>query len=685
MELPIDHFRLLGVSPSANAEEVLRAFQLRLDRPPKQGFTYEVLAQRAELLRLSADLLSNPNERQSYELALVEGSSGLDLSSNREVAGLLLLWESNSSLQAFKLAKKALQPPQAPALGSGRESDLTLIAALSCRDASNNEQACRRYASGADLLQEGIQLLQRMGKLVDERKTLESDLETLLPYRILDLLSREKEDENSHQEGLILLEDFVYKRGGLEGKRNSKKIAGLNQNDFELFFLQIRRFLTAKEQSKLYVNWYRRGSEDAGFLAAFALIASGFTHRKPELLLEARKYLRNININGFDPMPLVGCIDLLLGDVKQAESRFRSSSDEKLKDWLGNYPGEPLAALCDYCRNWLKKDVLIGFSDIDIQAVNLDEWFANQEVQLYVEKLETKSALGIAKAGFSFLSSLAPEQEIDNNLSKNIYEDEADLPMPGGSLDDTLKENIFKSRLQNNEGFLRSLLLKNIILKYHSIVAFIKESDFKTLVLKRPIYSSALAFGGLFIIGTSLGIVLQRKPSNNNDFNKILTSEVDKIEDVKIKDNSSKKIVNDNEISIKENSIPISSSSPTDSEIQFLIESWLKGKSDVLKGLESEILPLVASPNLYDIEIERRNKYKKLGQNIIIDAKITSINIVKKTNKRIEADVQMKYEDKKISSSGEIIESSVYPSLKVKYIIGKNKNNWQIIDYISRN
>ena len=155
MELPIDHFRLLGVSPSANAEEVLRAFQLRLDRPPKQGFTYEVLAQRAELLRLSADLLSNPNERQSYELALVEGSSGLELSSNREVAGLLLLWESNSSLQAFKLAKKALQPPQAPALGSGRESDLTLIAALSCRDASNNEQRAEDTHQGLSYFKKG--------------------------------------------------------------------------------------------------------------------------------------------------------------------------------------------------------------------------------------------------------------------------------------------------------------------------------------------------------------------------------------------------------------------------------------------------------------------------------------------------------------------------------------------------
>ena len=349
MELPIDHFRLLGVSPSANAEEVLRAFQLRLDRPPKQGFTYEVLAQRSELLRLSADLLSNPTQRQSYELALSEGSAGLELSSKREVAGLLLLWESNASLQAFKLSKKALQPPQAPALGSGRESDLTLIAALSCRDASIDEQACRRYASGAELLEEGIQLLQRMGKLAEERKTLESDLETLLPYRILDLLSREDQEDKSHQEGLRLLEDFVNKRGGLEGKRNPEKIAGLNQNDFELFFLQIRKFLTSKEQSKLYINWYRRGSEDAGFLASFALIASGFSSRNPELLQEARKYLRNININGFDAMPLIGCLDLLLGDVVQAESRFRNSSDEKLKDWLDNYPGETLGALCDYC------------------------------------------------------------------------------------------------------------------------------------------------------------------------------------------------------------------------------------------------------------------------------------------------------------------------------------------------
>ena len=62
-----------------------------------------------------------------------------------------------------------------------------------------------------------------MGKLLKKKNPLESDLE--LHIEFFDLISRDKEDEKSHQEDLMLLEDFVNKRGGLEGKRNSEKIA----------------------------------------------------------------------------------------------------------------------------------------------------------------------------------------------------------------------------------------------------------------------------------------------------------------------------------------------------------------------------------------------------------------------------------------------------------------------------
>ena len=67
MELPLDHFRLIGVNPSATSEEILRSFQLRLDKAPNEGFTFEVLTQRSELLRLTADLLTNNESRKEYE------------------------------------------------------------------------------------------------------------------------------------------------------------------------------------------------------------------------------------------------------------------------------------------------------------------------------------------------------------------------------------------------------------------------------------------------------------------------------------------------------------------------------------------------------------------------------------------------------------------------------------------
>merc|ERR1712224_215881 len=105
-----------------------------------------------------------------------------------------------------------------------------------------------------------------------------------------------------------------------------------------------------------------------------------------------------------------------------------------------------------------------------------------------------------------------------------------------------------------------------------------------------------------FVIGTSLGILTERKPSKNNDLNDISIAEVVKKEDDKIKDDSSNKIFNDKERLATNLSIPLTKSSPTDQEVKYLIESWLKGKADLLKGLESEILSSVASPNLYDIE-----------------------------------------------------------------------------------
>ena len=51
------------------------------------------------------------------------------------MAGLILLWESGSSKEALK-SQESSAASQTPALGSSREADLTLLAALTARDSA---------------------------------------------------------------------------------------------------------------------------------------------------------------------------------------------------------------------------------------------------------------------------------------------------------------------------------------------------------------------------------------------------------------------------------------------------------------------------------------------------------------------------------------------------------------------
>ncbi|KGG11999.1 MULTISPECIES: ARC6/PARC6 family protein [Prochlorococcus] len=696
MELPIDHFRILGVSPSASAEEVLRFFQLRLDRIPHPGFTPEVMAQRSELLRLSADLLCEQKQREEYEKALLNGALGLELSFNREVAGLILLWEGGVAYEAFKLSKKALNPPQTPALGSGREADLALVAALSCKDASLQEQEQRHYASAAELLQEGIQLLQRMGKLPEQRKILERDLERLLPYRILDLLSRDLSDGKAHQEGIELLDNFVLKRGGIEGRNISNSSVELTQNEFELFFQQIRMFLTAQEQVDLFLHWQRRGSADAGFLGAIALVASGFYWRKPEVLQKAKKQLNALNHQGFDAMPLLGCIELLLADVNQAAERFKSSPDKGLKDWLNAYPGEQLAALCHYCRNWLQTDVLLGFRDIEIDAVDLEAWFADRDVQEYVEKIERRGALGIARAGFSFLSGFSPDKnDQSRDSSKELTSQDALTLKSQNSSDLVFNEIPPVDELDKEESTYKRNSFKELILLFENSISRLQL--YKLFTYKQTsnnnFFIGIIAFLILFSSGTLIGWQFIRNqsspkvtvnssddPTSKNFDTKepeqlnLRTKKEDQLGS-KSKEELSEIIVNDFDLLIKE--------VPSKDDIQQLIEAWLSGKAQILSGAENLNLDKVARPSLVKIVREQREKDISLGQSQIIYAAIRSLEIEDQTEKRISVKAILSYRDQRINSSGQIVSETSIPSLKLKYVLGRDKNQWQLLDFSS--
>ena len=699
MELPLDHFRLIGVSPSATSEEILRAFQLRLDKTPDEGFTYEVLTQRSELLRLTADLLTDPESRREYENLLLNGASGLEFSSNREVAGLILLWESGSPKEAFKITRQALQPPQTPALGSSREADLTLLAALTSRDSAIQEQQLRSYSNAADFLHEGIQLLQRMGKLGEIRKDLEEDLASLLPFRILDLLSRDLNDQESHKKGLSMLENLIVKRGGLEGNNKSEYGNYLNQHEFEAFFQQIKPYLTVQEQIDLFLGLQKRGSLEAGFLAFLSLTAIGFSRRKPEKLFEARRILKKLNLSGLDSMPLVGCLDLLLADIEKASARFSSSSDEKLRDWLNNYPGNNLEAICIFCKNWLENDVLVGYRDIDLKEVDLDSWFEDREIQEFIEILEKKSNKTTIKSNFQ-------NQQIKKESSTKITDDfdstlddidESRLPLPGGikqayeKLD--IQENKFNEEIFKNKPieFYKYLIEKIAELKF-VFGEFLKD---KQITSRSPYLIYLYAFLILFTFGIGIGFL------RNNFKNSI---QDDAVEDKTFIALDKNQKVSDNDItqeikknsSNKLNSIPekstaiisskfkaLTTASPSLEEVRDLINIWLLKKSNYLAGKSEINLSKIVSNGLIDRTIEERQNDIKKGIYKQINSQILKIDLKSQTSSRIVVLVELNYLEKILKDSGEFVNETSLNPLKVKYILGFSNKSWKLVDFVS--
>ena len=646
MDLPIDHFRLLGVSPSAQPDAILRRLQSRCDSPPNQGFTHEALLQRQMLLRQSADLLTDSESRARYEEALLALSAshpnetvGLDLSASSEVGGLILLWEAGAAQEAFQLSRQGLQPPQAPALGSGREADLTLLAALSCRAAADEEQQQRRYESAAQILRAGIELQQRMGKLPEQQALLEQELETLLPYRILDLLSRDLSDVTAHDQGIDLLDGLVRSRGGLEGQNLTEADAPtMSQADFESFFQQIRRFLTVQEQIDLFSAWRAEGWGEAAFLSVLALAAAGFARRKPELIEQARDQVQRLTDSDLDPMPLLGCLDLLLGNVIEAAVHFRAIRDGDLVRWLAAHPGDDLAAHCEYCRVWLERDVLPGYRDVDATGVDLDAWFADRDVQSYVDRLDRQSSRGTSTGPAAvpppadwLLSGDAPFESTVTSGGDDVSEPEA------------------------------------------------SDSDSDA---PRRWWPIALGTGGvLVVVALLVGVWSNRKPQPQiaKGSAPATVQPPTPPVDQRMKPTATLQPESPSPISSFK---PLINDRPSEEQLRGLIQAWLDNKALALRGARSE-LSQVARPHLIKRVDAQRAADVASGRSTTVEAVATNIQVVSRQPRRIEVNTRIRYSDRTLDRSGQVVDETKPVVLPLTYIVGRDGDQWKLHEYLT--
>lgn len=632
MELPIDHFRLLGVSPTTDLQSLLRTLQQRIDRAPDQGFTQETLQAREDLLRASADLLSDEPRRHAYEsdLTALAGDDrsvmpALDVPTSKEVGGLLLLLEAGQALDCFELACRALQPPQAPALGSTREADLTLLAGLACLAGAADQHQQRRYEAAAQTLQQGLQLLQRMGQLPAIRQQLNEELDGLRPYRVLDLLSRNLTAQSERAEGLNLLEDLVVRRGGLEGFGDPS----MGPAEFQAFFKQIRSFLTVQEQVDLFSRWAPT-SAAADFLASTALTASGFAQRKPERIAEARQRLEASGQEGVQP--LVACQHLLLGQVELALATFERGASPELRRWAEQQSSDPLAQLCAYCRDWLTRDVLPGYRDLEADP-DLEAYFADRDVQAYVEQHDPPSERLPAAA--------------DSALSWEMAADPATPAAGDGDEDD-----------EDEAPWLDSWLAD---WRWPQI-------QWPQLPLpSRRTATVAAAGAGVALLAIAAAVRLRPLPPGPGRTPIAVQP-------------APKPLAKPPAPAAP--AIPLRAETPSEAQVQELLEAWLDAKAAILAGKDSRIpLEVLARPSQVDRLESERAADQARGETQTISTSITALTIEERDPNRIAATVNLRYADQRLNTKGDPEGDPTKLDLRNRYVFARDGGLWRLASF----
>jgi hypothetical protein len=347
-----------------------------------------------------ASLSISPTESNSQRLD--PSTLSIEISPDRFIGSLLILQELGEYELVLKLGRPHLvNKPSKISVKTGNRltqaeipenldlPDIILTVSLACLELGREEWQQGNYENAAISLETGEELLAREGLFPTVRAEMTADLYKLRPYRILELLALPKEQVAKRQQGLELLQSILEDRGGIDGSGNDQ--SGLNIDDFLRFIQQIRHFLTVSEQHKLFELESKRPSAVATYLAVYSLIARGFAQRQPALIRQAKQMLMQLAKRQDVHLEQSLCA-LLMGQTEEATRVLELSQEyealafirEKSQDSPDLLPG-----LCLYTEKWLQQEVFPHFRDLGKQKAALKDYFADRQVQAYLESLPT--------------------------------------------------------------------------------------------------------------------------------------------------------------------------------------------------------------------------------------------------------------------------------------------------------
>ncbi|MEH2124744.1 IMS domain-containing protein [Nostoc sp.] len=430
MRIPLDYYRILGLPLAASEEQLRQAYSDRIVQLPRREYSQAAISSRKQLIEEAYVVLSDPKQRSTYDqLYLAHAydpdnlaaaavalenrpestkrgsdtqSLGIEITQDELVGALLILQELGEYELVLKLgrpylvnkngatsARKGNNLADEEIHESAEHPDVVLTVALACLELGREQWQQGHYENAAISLETGQELLVREGLFASVQAEIQADLYKLRPYRILELLALPQEKTAERSQGLELLQNLLEDRGGIDGTNNDD--SGLNIDDFLRFIQQLRNHLTVAEQHKLFEAQSKRNSAVATYLAVYALIARGFAQRQPALIRQARQMLIRLGKRQDVHLEQSLCA-LLLGQTEEATRVLELSQEyealafirEKSQDSPDLLPG-----LCLYAEQWLQHEVFPHFRDLANQQAFLKDYFANRQVQAYLEALPT--------------------------------------------------------------------------------------------------------------------------------------------------------------------------------------------------------------------------------------------------------------------------------------------------------
>ena len=433
MRIPLDYYRILGLPLAASEEQLRQAYSDRIVQLPRREYSTTSISSRKRLIEEAYMVLLDTEKRNAYDqlylahvytpnktvdsvpqATLADNNSkdqdaqslSIEITPEGFVGSLLILQELGEYELVLKLGRPYLvSKPNLVSLKTGHRvnrteipdnpdlPDIILTVSLACLELGREEWQQGHYENAAVSLETGEELLAREGLFSSVRAEMAADLYKLRPYRILELLALPQTQIPKRRQGLELLQSILEDRGGIDGAGNDQ--SGLNIDDFLRFIQQIRHYLTVSEQHKLFELESKRPSAVATYLAVYSLIARGFTQRQPALIRQAKQMLMQLAKRQDVHLEQSLCA-LLMGQTEEATRVLELSQEyealafirEKSQDSPDLLPG-----LCLYSEQWLQQEVFPHFRDLAKQQASLKDYFADRQVQAYLESLPTDAQI----------------------------------------------------------------------------------------------------------------------------------------------------------------------------------------------------------------------------------------------------------------------------------------------------